>query len=597
MTRILFLFFLVMAFAQPFSPAQEQKVPNQKVVFYIDNSYSMMSLVDPSARALDVAIQFSEEVIKLFPIETRYKIVTNDFSPFSNNYKNQTEILDLLSQIKPSPIARTFHEVSQRLNSSNDEIFWISDFQKSTFGIPNVAQIDTLSLWHLVPIPLKNVSNVFVDSVYLENPFVIQDQRNELHVRLRNVGAVAKNNQIAKLVINGILAGTSSVNLEPNSTSIINFELLQGVEGRNKAVVSFEDYPVNFDNQLFISLNSSEKIKIVEVGNNNGYVEKVFGNTSLFSFRSYKPENIDLGILSSADLIVINNLESIDESIVSTIKTYLSNYGKLLLIPSKNSKPDIFLPFIGSVFQKSIEKDFLDISRPDLGNPFFENVFEEQSESLSMPHAKPLFDATEDSQAILKLKNGLPFLFQKGNIFVVTTPLEEEFTDFQTHALFVPVMYRIASFGHKADQKLYYSLSENLVVLKSDSLQDDRPIKLVGEEEYVATQQKIEDRVMLEIPKSMINPGFYYPVQNQDTIGLIAFNFDKSESLFAQYDPQEVKAMMGGGGNISFFSDSAINSLDNQIREKYLGTELWKLALFLALLFLLAEVLIIRFVK
>ena len=56
--------------------------------------------------------------------------------------------------------------------------------------------------------------------------------------------------------------------------------------------------------------------------------------------------------------------------------------------------------------------------------------------------------------------------------------------------------------------------------------------------------------------------------------------------------------------NSKFVSDSVYNgntsnidSFSNEIKERYLGTPLWKWALGLALLFLLAEVLLIRFLK
>src|SRR5882672_5584520 len=55
-SRLLFLFFLVMAFAQPFLPAREQVTSGREVTLYLDNSYSMLSLVAEKTRGLDAAI-------------------------------------------------------------------------------------------------------------------------------------------------------------------------------------------------------------------------------------------------------------------------------------------------------------------------------------------------------------------------------------------------------------------------------------------------------------------------------------------------------------------------------------------------------------
>ena len=135
-SRLLFVFFLVMAFAQPFLPAKEQVSAARNIVIYLDNSYSMSAQVGGKARALDAGIGFVREIVDLFPPDTRYKLVTNDFAPFSNAFKTQTEILDLLTQVRLSAVSRTWDEVDKRIGTEKEgaDIFWISDFQKSTSG-------------------------------------------------------------------------------------------------------------------------------------------------------------------------------------------------------------------------------------------------------------------------------------------------------------------------------------------------------------------------------------------------------------------------------------------------------------------------------
>ena len=110
-------------------------------------------------------------------------------------------------------------------------------------------------------------------------------------------------------------------------------------------------------------------------------------------------------------------------------------------------------------------------------------------------------------------------------------------------------------------------------------------------------QRRNGDRVILEIPKFSIDPGFYYARVQQDTLGLVAFDMDKSESLLDQWTGDEVKSLLGNGKNISLFGSAASESFSDEIKERYLGTPLWKYALILALISLLAEVLLIRFLK
>ena len=216
---------------------------------------------------------------------------------------------------------------------------------------------------------------------------------------------------------------------------------------------------------------------------------------------------------------------------------------------------------------------------------------------MAMPSARPVISWGADRSALLKFKDGKPFLSRVRNAFLLASPLDNKFSDFQSHALFVPVMYRIAASGHRVSQKPYYMLSESTVTIQADSLAGEVPVRLTGKQEVVPAQRRNGDRVILEIPKFSIDPGFYYATVQQDTLGLVAFDMDKRESLLEQWTGDEVKALLGNGKNISLFSSAASGSFSDEIKERYLGTPLWKYALILALIFLLAEVLLIRFLK
>src|SRR5687767_7837620 len=133
LARLLFLLFLVLAFAQPYFPASHQLSSGKNVVLYVDNSYSMSAPMADKSRALDAANGYVSEIVNTFPPDTRYKLLTNDFAPFSNNYKTKTEIVDLLSQIRFSNVGRSMAEIQKKVESTGKpDIFFLSDFQKST---------------------------------------------------------------------------------------------------------------------------------------------------------------------------------------------------------------------------------------------------------------------------------------------------------------------------------------------------------------------------------------------------------------------------------------------------------------------------------
>src|SRR5260221_7748015 len=157
-SRLLFLFFLVMAFAQPFLPAKEEMTAQQSIAIYLDNSFSMSSPVEEKTRALDEAIRMAQSIVDLFPADAKFQLITNDFSPFSNSFKTRTEITDLLSQVRLSAVSRSASEILGRIKVKQETISWLADFQKSTFG--EITRMDSSQQVRLVPIALEKNSNV-----------------------------------------------------------------------------------------------------------------------------------------------------------------------------------------------------------------------------------------------------------------------------------------------------------------------------------------------------------------------------------------------------------------------------------------------------
>jgi hypothetical protein len=606
-SRLLFLLFLVLAFAQPLIPAQEQLGADRKIVLYIDNSQSMSAQMADKTRGIENALTFARNVAEIFPPDTRYKIITNDFAPFSNSFKTKAEALDLLAQIRLTGVSRSMQEVKDRLSvdgSKTRDIFWISDFQKSTLGTMPTSW-DSLSRFHLIPVDFSSTSNVFVDTAYLQNPFAASEERNILTVKLRNEGDTEAEQLNVKITINNIQAGTAIVNIPARASTEATFDLVSGLKGRNRGLISFTDFPVSFDNEFFVALNFTDKINIVEIKNTNSRtpVEIVFGNKEIFNFHSYSVNNFNHSLLSNAELVILNGVNRIETSLNLSLRNYLSqNGGSLLLIPGTSPDFASYQQFTGLPNIRAGQPDpsLDELDKPNFSDPFFENVFEERAVSMAMPRGKKIVDWGPDRSAILSFKNDQPFLsrFDRGGkLYVVASPMEQAYTDFYNHALFVPVMYRIAASGTKSEGRLYFSLQENFIRIRTDSLPGDEALRLRGAQEIVPAQRRVNRDVYLDIPKFSITQGFYNVVAKNDTLNLVAFNLDKAESILDQFSGNEIKNQMGNGSNITIFESGSADAFSQEIKARYLGKPLWKYALMLALVFLLAEVLLVRFLK
>jgi hypothetical protein len=600
-SRLLFLFFLVLVFAQPIIPASDQLQTGENVVLYVDNSQSMSAPVEGNQQAIDASLSIARNIVENFPPDIRYRLLTNDFAPFSNSLKTRNEVVDLLSQVRLAGRSRSAREISERLRrlGHEQEVFWISDFQVSTTGQP--LPPDSLKRWHLIPLQTLTSDNIFVDTAYLDKPFAIGGERNTLIMKFYNEGAQPRDQFTARLVMDGLQTGTASLALPANGSVEASFDLPTGLSGAHKAVISFTDTPITFDNKFFGVINFSDRVRVMEIKQDakTTVVEKVFGNKAVFDFASATSKSIDYSRLGLTDLIVLNELPEIDNALLQALQNYLASGRSLLLIPSASPSIESYRKLVPAITTSKQEK-LLSLGRPDFADPFFANVFQEKSAQLAMPEVRNAIEWGTDRQAILKQSDDKPYLSlfrTTGNVYVLGSPLQQAYGSFFSNALFVPVMYRMAAFSRRNQQPVYYLLPQRLITIRSDSTVIDGLLTLSGEQELTPAQRTVNGQVMLDLGGLDLHPGHYSVIAGSDSLTFLAFNQAKDESKLEVMKPEEILSTFGPNAEIYSIDTSTEATIGNTIRENYQGKSLWKYALLLALLFLFAEVLLLRFWK
>lgn len=598
-SRLLFLLFLILAFCQPFLPATESNTPGRELVLYVDNSQSMSVTNGEGITGLESAILECREILQTFGADTRFKLLTNDFSPTSQSFKSRAEVDDELGKIRLTATTRSAQEIITRIGNAGSDVFYLSDFQKSTFGQQPTP--DSSLTWHFVPIPLEPVANVFVDSVFLTNPFAAVGERNTLRVQVRNDGTRKVEQLVVRLLLNEVQSATATIAVAAGGIETIDFDLAPGVQHWTQVKVSFNDNPVSFDNNYFLALANKEKIKLVELTSEPGPtpIELVYGNTAIFEFRKYSPDNIDNSVLQNADFIIVNNIDKPTGGLLNSLRIYLQAGGAMAFIPG--TAPDVsnWKEIIGPV--RAVPKGpMLELEKPDSRSPFFEQVFESATASVQMPAASRVIDWGSDASAIMKFKDQTPFLTLQnvaGKCYLFASPLASTWNELPTNAVFVPLMYRLASLSASNQTRTAYVIGESPVVLKAETRHPDKPIVLKGAGEIIPQQRFNGKEVYLDIPGELIQPGFYVGLNDKDTLGLLAFNNSIDESLLSTMTETEMNQTLGGGANRRFFKAGNPEAFANEIKERYLGTPLWKYALLLAVLFIAMEMVLIRYLK
>lgn len=667
LARLLFVFFLVITFAQPYLPGKENEGGpgtdgNKLVYIYLDNSFSMSSELGANVRGIDQGVNYIEEVINLYPRNTSYKLLTNEFGSFSRVPKNGSELDELVAEVELTGVARSMEEVMSKIKSDmqagslnmneaeKSDVYLISDFQKSTAGDLQDIKADTSRQIYLAPVRSSYESNIFVDSVYLANPFMLAEKANELAVVLRNESEKEVSDLIVRLLINDQQMASASLDLGPFADEALKFTLNFPLEKNNRCQIVFEDYPVTFDNNFYFTLNLGNRISILEItpGNalsRNSAIAKVYANNQVFNFQSHSLENLDYSLIENTDLLVLNELGNTGNdanlAVIPYIQDFLAVGGHVLYIPPASGNMAFLKEVTGNPnlvagrinLSDSVAPAKVPLANPDLANPFFSNMFEGESGNFEMPVAARFMGQNLRGEALLRYKTGEPFLLSLSKayihtetaasdpIFLFTTPLRSEFTSLFRHAIFVPVMYRLASMSKSMNNQLYYYADVSTITLETvnfaGSQEEERGAvkndagprylyKLRREEQEVIPLQRVAGgRLFMEVPQDVVQPGFYDLVRiEESTAGSngedmpllsLAFNVEKQESLIEQYSIGELQEKFDNSANVKIYEAEDIDAFSELVRKQHTSISFWKYTLLLALFFLLTEILLIRF--
>lgn len=635
LARVLFLACLVLAFAQPFLPSQSRLGLSRQgsTSLYLDNSYSMQNEQNEK-RYLDIATGKLDQLLTLFRNATSLQLLTNDFSAQEQQLGSAESIRDRVTSVRfahtPRPLEAVYKRQRNLLSSLNpggrNQLFWFSDFQKSTAGDLSRLKIDTTDRLFLVPMNAQPTKNVYVDSVWLNTPFIRELQNNSLTVKLSNSGGSAVKNLPVRLYLDDVQVSTASVNLNANGSgqATLNFNVTK--KGYHRGRIVFEDYPITFDNEYFFVIEASPSIRVLHLYGAKpapDYVETVYTNDSLFVRKSANAQNFDVGQLKATDLVVLEGVAQVSGTLRSELERFVRQGGSVVVIPPANPDVNSYSPFLSALGVSGLTAlpqplaPSQPLSDPDRKNPFFADVFQQtyQQDQLNLPNAVPVWQWNAGSK-LLSLRDGRPFLTQSragaGYVYVLANPLSEPFGNLAQHALFVPVMYKMAALSARP-QRTAYSFDENLITIPISGAAgspEQAVYKLKrGKLDIIPVQRIVGNQLLLEMPKSNqltagqeVESGYYeLQLARGDGPGrterLLALNHGHQESAMSFYSATELRQLFANQTNVEVFDSITDGDFVQVLERENLGTSLWKYFLLAALGFLLLEIGLVRFMK
>lgn len=130
--------------------------------------------------------------------------------------------------------------------------------------------------------------------------------------------------------------------------------------------------------------------------------------------------------------------------------------------------------------------------------------------------------------------------------------------------------------------------------------QSDEVLTLTGQEiEVIPEMRSVNNNSRLFFYDQLQNAGHYKLMSGQEQLRTLSFNHDRRESRLAGYTSEDLEQVLtiSDTPNLYLFDSDSSLSADKQMERIKSARQLWKIFLIIALLFLFAEVLLLRFWK
>ncbi|PTQ93628.1 putative membrane protein (TIGR02226 family) [Mucilaginibacter yixingensis] len=611
--RLLALLFLILAFARPYIPASQTVTAGKQQVasIFIDNSYSMQTL-SKEGSLLDEAKHHAKEIAAAYGMNDRFQLLTQDFEGKHQRLLSRDEFNDAVDAVKISPQSRTLQQIVNRqegllkMQAPGSAIYILSDFQ-SNMGKQALMGVDKSTKVNFIRLDANKLPNLAVDSAWLLSAVHRPDDNEKLVVRLHNYSDEQAERVPLKLTINGQQKALGSFTIPARSVQNDTMSFSGLKAGWQQGELTLQDNPVTFDNRFFFTFNVKQQLPVLLIngGVSNPYLAAIFNTDKFFVASTVQDGNVDYAGLSKYPAIVVSDVKTISPGLAQQLKVYVNKGGNLVFFPAADAdmaNNRSFLQALNAAYPERLVTEPTRVTDINVKSNLFKGVFEQMPEHPDLPVIKKYYQLSHAgntvTEGLMQLQGNQPFfsLYRsgRGSVYLSAVALTEDFSNLPRHALLLPMLFRIALLSSN-DQPLFYTLGrDENIELPPIQVGEKQVLKLIHNgTSIIPDARQQEGSTILYISDQLKETGNYQLKMQDSTLAQLAFNDNRKESDLSYLTPTDLKNIFPQGEMIN----GAKPSLKSEISGLNLGTQLWKLCIILALIFLAAEIVLIRYFK
>ena len=626
LARILAIAALVLAFANPVIIQEDNALFNgsRSVAIVVDNSYSMQAGNERGAY-FQQANALARDIIQAYSLKDEFLLMGTHELRLNSNFSDQENALENLKTLDIQQNTRSHKEILSfipqifsRSNNYLNELYVISDFQQSTMMADslNVQLSDSNLIVKYIPLASRKQKNIFIENHAIESQIIEKGQAVQLSMDLVNDGSDAVSDLKVQVFLNGEPSAFVTPNLSPNSKEKIDIPIVPKQSGWLEGYISLDDYPIEYDNQRYFSLYvpEQEKILIVE-GTASENITILY--ESLFD--AFEPTFIAEKGVSSVQFqdyrsIVLLGIKNITTGLNDRLKSFLDEGGSIFMILGPELEIDQANEFMKAVnagqlaSELTINGEGSPANEVELEHPVFDGIFtaERTKREFDAPLIKRYYPFQPDNSSVYNHVIQLgkqPVLSEiktgNGLMYLMTTFPEDGWTDFHLKTAFAPILLRTTQIMNQTQSvSVAQTIGEYNNQLVRTSIKDLVKLRDQAGQEFIPEQYVQAGGISLNFAPLELREGNYDLIQEEELLEKIAFNISGRESQLAFPSRSSLKNSLKKEGfdNIEVIEGQS-SQISERIKLEQEGTPLWKYFLIGGILFLIFEILILKFLK
>jgi uncharacterized membrane protein len=566
--RLVALALIVAAFARPFLRSQTLVAAAsgaRDLVIMLDRSYSM-GHGDQWARAQKAAVDAAGGLVDgdrgtLILFSSGAEIAVQ---PTNDRGRLQSEINAATltaGATKYGPALKLAGSLLAASNLPRREVVLISDFQRTGWSPGDGLRMPAGTVLTPVEIAAGSARNLGVTPITVQRDQSSGQDRVTLTAGVMNRSAEAANDVTVSLEIDGHVAETARVSIQPNGSASTTFPPVILSAANTRGVVRIGDDALARDNAFHFVLSPPRPVGVTVVTGNRGareaglYLSRALsiGDNPRFDVATVGADALSDDQLSKSRVVIVNDA-SPTEALVSRLTRFVQQGGGLLVVYGPNSSwPANAIDLVPATVAGAVDRTRGGagaLGGLEYGHAVFEPFRGPRSGDFSAArfYGYRSVTPTKDAEILARFDDGAPAVISRvvgrGRAVVWTSTLDLFWNDLPLKPVYLPFVHQVVR--HLADYRERPGWATVGQVIDLSQEGDASRARVALTPSGARLPLEGEQGRLLELNEQ----GFYEIRESGRQAALVtvaASNVELSESDRTPVDPAEIVAAVTGG--------------------------------------------------